>query len=313
MLKHRRRQRPANCRLQHLTRLRCAIDTAFLILGLEERCSLSRFIDAFTTVHHRPIYLRACVDLPLPLAGICFSERSYDLICYRDRLSAEHRQQIICHQLVHFLYGHAYSPAVSCEGYVNQGSTGTGTIPRQGAEWLCLRTSYDSLKEFEAEYGGTYLASRLTAADTEADQTQATEWPDGPDGVWRRINQVSRLHTHLRGIAPAAYLNLPIRSFGGLDEGEQARLVLGRMLVEITDARLFYYARHQQAAQAPFDPVLAGRDLARPDHATLRLVAEWEARLLRREHCPPHVVPAELSTAPFQSLAYYRLLAIHLA
>ncbi len=313
MLKHRRRQRPANCRLQHLTRLRCAIDTAFLILGLEERCSLSRFIDAFTTVHHRPIYLRASSDLPLPLTGICFREPSYDLICYRDRLSEEHRQQIICHQLVHFLYGHACSPALSSEGYVNQGSAGTGAIPRQCVQSLCMRTSYDSLNEFQAEYGGTYLAGRLTAADTEADQTQVTERSDGPDGVWRTIMQIGRLHTHLRAIAPAVYLNLPMHSYGRLDEGEQARLVLRRMLVEISDARLFYHALHRQAAQAPRDRVLAGWDLARPDHATLRLVAAWEARLLRRERCAPHPVPAELSTAPFQSLTYYRLLAIHLA
>ena len=273
-------------------RYRGAIDTTLLYLGLNEGCSLAAFLVALEPVRGRPIRLKAYPHVPLPFTGITIPTPDCDVICYRSQMSETQTNQIICHELIHLLRGHVRTvdpvfcaPSRAVGRHVQRPFSGCST--------------FDHEREFEAEYSGTYLATKLDVIRT---------WSQRQ--VIQDCRALSALHRYLQPLAPDVFLTrdpMLLSPGSGPD-----RFVLARMLAEITDARLLCYAN--TASMVSGEQEFGDVELTTSDCTTLAAVARREAALLHsRRTRPMPAIPIALSTAAFQSLEYYRLLAEALA
>ncbi len=271
-------------------RFRGAVDTMLLYLGLREGCSLSTLLTVLEPARGRSLQARSDARIPLPYTGLTVVTPACDVICYRAGLSELHSNQIVCHELIHLLRGHLRTTdPVFC--------TSIGAPRHDARSRISGCDTFDREREYEAEYSGTYLASKLDTVRAWSQQQVAED-----------CRALVTLHRLLQPLAPGVFL---VRDPAQLAPCTQPdHFVLVRMLAEITDARLLCHA----ATPVQDDPVVSGLDLVTPDHATISAVARREAAWLRRYHAPSYpAMPAALATAPFQSVEYYRLLARALA
>jgi hypothetical protein len=275
---------------EQLSRYRAAVDMMFLILELDDHCSLSELLQALQTFRGREIRLQPYADMPSPFTGMVLIGSGYDLICYRTNLSPHHTLQVICHELIHLVRGHTDIAAAMPM------SPKTRKIP-DDLLLFCGRSAYANIYEFEAEYSATYLANKLGCIDSM------------PRYQLKQEHAILKsLHEALRPIAPTVYLDLPDDDNLYTDE-----CLISRLLSEITDARLLCYTSRR--AQSSLIGSHAASHNGRTEGETLAAIARWEAQLLRRLQHGDTVanIPSELLTAPYQSIEYYRLLAIAVA
>ncbi len=107
--------RPDSRLAEQLSRYRAAVDMMFLILELDDHCTLPEMLQALQTFRGREIRLQPYADMPYPYTGTVLIGSDYDLICYRNDLSPRHTLQVICHELIHLVRGHTDSVAVTTQ------------------------------------------------------------------------------------------------------------------------------------------------------------------------------------------------------
>lgn len=273
-------------------RYRGAVDTMLLYLGLCDGCSLATLLAALETVRGRPIRICSQSRLPLPYTGLTIMTSSCDMISYRAGLSELHTNQIVCHELIHLLRGHSRAATrVFC--------TPTGMADDHVRSVISPCGTFDHEREYEAEYSGTYLASKLNTVRT---------W--STHQIVKDCCALTSLHRLLQTLAPNAFLACDPVLLSPSNQPDH--FVLARMLAEISDARLLCTV--DSATPVQDEQMFSNLELLTPDHATLVAVARCEAEWLRSYQAPPFpMMPAALSSAAFQSLEYYRLLAGELA
>ena len=150
--------RAAEAELSHY---RHAVDLALTYFGLGKQFTLPELLDAMRTTYKCHIELFAYPNMPPPYTGTTFVTPRYIAIYYRSDVAVSHAYQIICHEIVHILRGHEGHDYTQLQLRWPSLFVPLAALNLEGQVRLCNRTQFDRPQEFEAEYSGTYLATKL--------------------------------------------------------------------------------------------------------------------------------------------------------
>jgi hypothetical protein len=148
-----------------------AIDVAVQYFGLPPRFTLPDLVLAMETTYRRSIELIPWPAMPLPFTGTLLATTNAYRIVYRTDLTVAQTQLIICHEVVHILRGHRgvsldeLREWLRAQHVLQTAHAADADVGDSSAVRLCGRTFSSHPDEFEAEYSGTYLASKLLPAD----------------------------------------------------------------------------------------------------------------------------------------------------
>jgi hypothetical protein len=143
------------------TQYRHAVDTALIYFGLGKQFTLPDLLDAMRNTYKCPIELFAYPNMPTPYTGTTFVTPQYIAIYYRGGVAVSHAYQIICHEIVHILRGHEGHDCAQLQLRWPSLFASLPALNLEGQIRICNRTQFDRPEEFEAEYSGTYLATKL--------------------------------------------------------------------------------------------------------------------------------------------------------